>query len=112
MNKDPVIFLEHILESIRKIESYIIGLDYPVFIKDSLRQDGVIRQLEVIGEACTHLEEDFRNTHQDFPWAEIIAMRNFLIHEYWEIDLEKVWDTVKHDLPPLKSRLEEISSKR
>jgi uncharacterized protein with HEPN domain len=73
-----------------------------------LLQDGAIRQIEVIGEAVRHVSKDLRKTYPEIPWQDIAGMRDKLIHDYFGVDLEKVWLTTQEDLPPLKEKVLEI----
>jgi uncharacterized protein with HEPN domain len=73
-----------------------------------LLQDGVVRQLEIIGEAATGLTAEFRNAHPGIAWTKMVGMRNRLIHAYFEIDLSIIWDTVHTDLAPLKQQIAQI----
>jgi uncharacterized protein len=71
-------------------------------------QDGVIRQLEIIGEASRHVSETLRDQHGEIPWPEVISLRNRLIHAYDRVDIRIVWEIVENDLPPLKSCAQRI----
>jgi uncharacterized protein with HEPN domain len=66
----------------------------------------IVKSIEIIGEAASTITKEFRKKHKKIPWANIIAMRNRLIHVYFDIDLDRVWDTVTDDLPPLIAALE------
>ena len=100
-----MIVLQHISDAISKVEEYIKGLDEQTFKEHSLVQDGVIRQIEIIGEATKHLSPDLQNKYPTIPWKDIAGMRNKLIHDYFGIDIEGVWDTVKEDIPNLKNEI-------
>lgn len=67
-----------------------------------MRQDAVIRQIEIIGEAGRHVSIEFQEQYPEVPWSEMIGMRNKIVHDYFEIDIPTVWKTAKKDLPPLK----------
>jgi len=68
----------------------------------------IVKSVELIGEAATRISKEVRETHPEIPWTDIVAMRNRLIHVYFDIDLDRVWDTVTDDLPPLISALEKM----
>ena len=92
--KEDKIFLKHILDSINQIEEYLNGVVFEDFIKRKLIQDGVIRQLEIIGEATKHLSPELREKSSNIPWEDIAGMRDKLIHHYFGVDLEAVY-TIK-----------------
>lgn len=96
------------MDAIARIESYVQEIDETKFLQHGLIQDGVIRQLEVIGEAVKRLSNELRAKHQDVPWQDIAGMRDKLIHGYFGVDLEKVWLTVLDDLPMLKAAVTEM----
>ena len=99
------VYIKHILESISIIETYLNEVPKEQFLESSQIQDAVIRRLEIIGEAVRNIPDGFRDKHPDIPWREITGMRNILIHEYFGVDLELTWTTVKVNLPDLKRRL-------
>lgn len=100
--KNDQTYLNHILEAIEKIESYIHGSDFDAFRKNSMMIDAVVRELEIIGEATGHLSDSFRTQHPNMPWPKIKAMRNYLIHEYFGVSVKIVWETCHSNLPRLK----------
>lgn len=102
---DDTVYLWHILDAIRQIEEYLQGVTYEEFCQNRMFQDAVIRQLEIIGEASRSLTEEFQAQHGEIPWRDIIGMRHKIAHNYLEVDLQTVWDTVETDLPPLKEWL-------
>lgn len=103
--RDDGVYLRHALDAIGKIESYIRNVDRNTFHRDSLVQDGVVRQLEIIGEAVKRLSPEIRERHAHIPWKRIAGMRDKLIHDYFGVDLEAVWKTAKEDLPVLKREI-------
>lgn len=108
MSKHDTVYLRHILDAINQIQSYTTDLSYQEFSRDRLVQDGVIRQLEIIGEACRYVSDDFRAQHPDLPWTQIIGLRNRLVHAYFDINLGIIWDIVQADIPTLKTRIGRI----
>jgi len=108
MKKDDSIYLRHILDAITTVEEYLHGVTENKFKATKLFQDGTIRQIEIVGEAVRHVSKDLRRTYPEVPWEDIAGMRDKLIHDYFGVDLEKVWLTAKEDLPPLKKKVLEI----
>ncbi len=106
--KDDSVYLRHILDAIEKIEQYMGNHTLEEFEEDSLLQDGIIRGLEVIGEASSHLSPEMREKMSNINWASVIAMRNKLIHEYFGVDLEIVWKTILDYLPILKKEIKRV----
>ncbi len=98
-----------ILEAIGKIEQRV-SRDLDVFADDEMQQVWVIHHLQIIGEAAYGLSQQFRASHPQVPWEQIIGMRHVLVHGYFEIDLDIVWAVVEKDLPPLKANLQAILS--
>jgi len=103
MRRTEGAYLRHILDAILKVESYLRGIDEAAFRADSRTQDAVVRQLEIIGEATRRISSETRSRSPDTPWQDIAGMRDKLIHDYFSVDLRRVWNTTKSDLPPLKA---------
>ena len=104
-------FLGHILEAISRIGSYTLDLDQGSFEADAKTQDAVIRNLEIIGEACNNIRKyapEFARSHPEVPWGNAIGNRNALSHGYFSVDLVLVWATVAHDLPKLKTAVNSL----
>lgn len=101
-------YLRHILDAIDQIEHYVGPLDRTAFAESQLHQDAVIRQLEIIGEACRQLSDGFRDAHAYISWAALIGMRNRMAHDYLDVDLDVVWELVHHDLPELKQKIRRL----
>ncbi|KKR67125.1 MAG: hypothetical protein UU09_C0038G0005 [Microgenomates group bacterium GW2011_GWA2_40_6] len=105
MDKDPKIFLSHILESITEIEKGVNGISEEKFSRSVQIQDAVVRRLEIIGEAAKNIPEAFSKQHPEISWRKIAGMRDKLIHHYFGIDMGIVWETVVKDLPILKEQI-------
>jgi uncharacterized protein with HEPN domain len=107
MMKDPRVYLAHILECADRIERYL-GQDREAFLRDTMVQDAVIRNFEVIGEAAKRIPEQFRVVHAAIPWRLMAGFRAVLIHDYEGVDLERVWRIAKEDLPAVKTAITQI----
>ena len=105
MSRDRAYLLD-ILEAARLAVQYVADKPKDGFLKDTLCQDAVVRRLEIIGEAARRISEDTRKRYPDLSWRAMIGMRNLMIHEYDDVDLEIVWETVQNNLPPLIAQLE------
>jgi uncharacterized protein with HEPN domain len=103
--KDNFVFLLHIRDAIETIETYTMRMSHDDFLKAKLVQDGVIRQIEIIGEATKNLSTEFKEKYPDIPWKRIAGMRDKLIHQYFGVNIKKVWQTVKKDIPSLKEKI-------
>lgn len=103
--KNYGIYIEDILESIRRIEEYCHGLSEPKFSQDIQLQDAVVRRFQVIGEAAGKIPKEKRTQFPEVPWAKIVALRNLIIHDYASVDFSEVWRVVHEELPTLKSQL-------
>ncbi len=103
MKRDDSVYLQHILDAIARIKEYLLGIDEETFYEQHLVKDGVIRQLEIIGEATKRLSLDVRARCPHIPWQDIAGMRDKLIHDYFGVDLDAVWLTARDDLRGLKA---------
>lgn len=107
MKKDPRVYLAHILECAQKIERYTTeGKEH--FMSDSMVQDAVLRNLEVIGEATKRLDDAYRKMHPQIPWRAVAGLRDVLIHQYEGVDMDRVWNVVVDALPNLKDAIAEL----
>ena len=101
-------YLAHIIDAIEFILDTTSKAAKADFLEDRLMRDAVIRNLEVVGEAVKHLSLSLRSKHKDIEWKRIAGMRDVLIHEYFGVDHEKVWNVVVRRLPKLLKRLKAI----
>ena len=97
-----------IIEAIRKIAIYVEDLDFDAFRRDEKTIDAVIRNFIVIGEAARNIPERVAEKYPAVPWRLMADMRNFVVHEYWGVELRTIWETIQKDLPPLAQTLDEI----
>jgi uncharacterized protein with HEPN domain len=108
--RDPELLLEDMLAAIRKIERYTSGIDQPAFHQDEKTVDAVVRNLEVIGEAAKRISPEFASRHEDVPWRQVAGLRNRIVHDYFGLDLEIIWQVIRRDLPRLKVQLEKLAT--
>jgi len=111
MKKDKA-YLKDILDAISDIEVFIGNINEAEFHKNKEKKYAVIRALEIIGEAAKNLSKELRAKHKEIPWKEIAGMRDKLIHWYFGIKWELVWETVKNKIPELKNQLLKISAEQ
>jgi uncharacterized protein with HEPN domain len=105
--KEDCVYLAHIRDAIQRIDAFTSGgRDH--FMTDAMVQDAVIRNLEVIGEAVKGLSEELRTANPDIPWKQIAGMRDVLIHHYFGVKLETVWQVVVDHLPELRERVRQL----
>lgn len=109
--KQPELYLSHIIKAIDTIQEYLKGFSHDDFLKDEKTQDAVIRNLEIIGEASSKLEQEFIKQLPQIPWRDIKDFRNKLIHDYWELNLEVIWEAATKEIPELKKLLEPVVEK-
>ena len=105
------LYLKDISDSIKKIEKYIKGLNFDTFVKDTKTIDAVVRNLSIIGEAVKNFPNKLKSEYPQVPWKEITGTRDKAIHEYFGIDEDILWKTIKDDLPPFKKQISEILKK-
>ena len=109
--KEPLFFLKDIENSLDKISKYTKNLEFEQFVADEMLRDAVERNFEIIGEAVKNLPEDFRNKYPNIPFRQIAGMRDKLIHDYFGVDYEIVWRTIKDKLPEFEREINELISK-
>ncbi len=106
--RNPLVFLQDILDSISKIRKYTEGMDYEAFSESDLVTDAVVRNFEIIGEASNHIQEDIKSKYPDIPWNKMKGMRNLVIHEYFGVDYSIIWKTIESALPALGEKIEKV----
>ena len=99
--KDDLTYLHHICDAIETIFEYLKDIDYPHFQSEKMRVDAVVRELMIIGEAASHISNNFKDKHPHIGWKKIRGMRNFLVHEYFGVNIKVVWETCRNSLPEL-----------
>lgn len=104
--RSHTLFVEDILEAMNKIQRYCQGLSREDFIKNELVIDGVIRNLEVIGEAAKNIPEEIKIQYPEIPWRRMIGLRNMAIHEYFGVDLDITWKIVSENIPETIPKIE------
>ena len=107
MIKDDRLYLIHISECIAKIESYA-SKGREAFLQDTMIQDAVIRNFEIIGEAVKSLSEDFKKSHVEIEWRKVAGFRDVLIHDYMGVDVFEVWKITEGPLLDLKVKVESL----
>jgi len=103
-----MLFVHDILEAIEKIETYIEGYSYAEFQNDMKTKDAVVRNLEIIGEAAAQIPPEIRENYSEIPWSQIVGLRNRLVHGYFVVDYEIVWEIITRELPELKAKIGEM----
>lgn len=107
-NRQWLFYLDDMIDFARKVLAYTDGLDQAGFVASGLTYDATLRNLELIGEAATHIPDAVRTAHPEIPWRMIIATRNRLIHGYLGIDNDTLWSIIQDDVPDLLSLLKRL----
>ena len=108
MNRIYIDYLHDMLENANRAIQFIEGMDYETFSKDEKTVYAVIRAVEIIGEATRNIPEEIRTKYPEIPWRDASDMRNKLVHRYFGINPEVIWQTLNEDLPMLATTLQEV----
>jgi uncharacterized protein with HEPN domain len=108
MSRDQEALID-IVEAIKLILHYVEGVDFASLAANIEKQDAILRRITIIGEATKRLSKDFREQHPTIPWKEIAGMRDVIIHDYDEVDLDEVWTVINENLPQLLAYIEPLT---
>jgi uncharacterized protein with HEPN domain len=100
--------VQDILDAIAKIQRFTSNVDFEAFENDEELLDAVVHNLTVIGEAANHVPAGIADQHHEIPWRQMIDLRNFSVHAYWNLHPSLIWDTIQNDLPPLVEPLRKL----
>jgi uncharacterized protein with HEPN domain len=110
MRTEDMVRLRHMIEAAESAAQFIAGRSRSDLDTDRMLLFAVVRAIEVVSEAASKLSEEFRAAHPGIPWRAIVGMRNRLIHAYFDIDTQTVWETTTQELPPILNRLRELAA--
>ena len=102
-----IIRLEHIIQAIERIKRYTLGKRFDDLVKDDMMYYAVVKNIEIIGEAANLLTNEFKSEHPDTQWKLITGMRNYIVHEYFQVDNTVIWDVIQNDLPYLEGQIKD-----
>ncbi len=104
--KDDKLYLIHIIECIEHIKSYTENVDKKIFLNTPIIQDAVIRNLQIMSESTQKISESVKQKQPGIDWLKISGFRNVLVHDYMGVDLERVWNIIEKEIPPLKNAIQ------
>ena len=102
-----IIRLEHIIQAIERIKRYTLGKRFDDLVKDDMMYYAVVKNIEIIGEAANLLTNEFKSEHPYTQWKLITGMRNYIVHEYFQVDNTVIWDVIQNDLPYLEAQIKD-----
>ena len=111
MFKDDHVKIKHMFDAAKECLSFVKGKSRNEFNTNKVLVYALVKVIEIIGEAASKISKDFKNKHTEIPWQDIVSMRNHLIHVYFDIDLDILWDTVSKDIPKLIKMLQKLNKK-
>lgn len=106
--RDPKVYLDYIAESVRFILDYTAGISKDQFLINHQIQDAVIRRFQVMGDAAKSIPQDFKDQHPDISWRGMMTQRDVIVHDYFDINFERLWQTIQTDLPGLEKGISKI----
>jgi len=109
--REPAVYVDDILSSIRKIKRYTKGMSEAEFFRSSITVDAVVRNLGIIGEAASAIPDEYKKKFSNVPWRKIIGMRNKVVHEYFGLIEDILWSTINKDIPLLERQIKEVAKK-
>lgn len=107
MERDDA-YLDDILDAAQQVAVYIAGMDREAFLEDRRTQDAVVRQIEIMGEAATHVSEELKTEHPELDWKGLSRLRNFYIHVYRRVNYRNVWQTCRYTIPRIQAAVAKI----
>ena len=102
-----IIRLEHIVQAIERIKRYTLGKRFDDLVKDDMMYYAVVKNIEIIGEAANLLTNEFKSEHPDTQWKLITGMRNYIVHEYFQVDNTVIWDVIQNELPYVEAQIKD-----
>ncbi|MBD2161590.1 DUF86 domain-containing protein [Limnothrix sp. FACHB-1083] len=106
--KNDYVYIGHMIDNANKAISFIAGLNRSDFDQDEQLRLAVTHLLQIVGEAARRVSVEFREAHPEIPWKAIVGMRSKVVHDYFSVDDDVIWDTIKNDLPALVKQLETL----
>jgi len=106
--KNDYVYIGHMIDNANKAISFIAGLNRSDFDQDEQLRLAVTHLLQIVGEAARRVSVEFREAHPEIPWKAIVGMRSKVVHDYFSVDDDVIWDTIKNDLPDLVKELEQL----
>ncbi len=108
MSRDYKVYLDDILEAVQKVKTYVQSITHDQFLRDSMRIDAIVRNLEIIGEATSHIPAEVRAKYPEVEWQKASNFRNIAIHEYFRVSLDVVWNITQDDLSKLETQIADV----